>query len=166
MCHNTSCWSLSTYMLDLLWVCSFHLFDRKLQHWFSTWRRWTWECCWKRRNPCVWSLWPEALPEKDESASSSQTGLAPPNGEWPCCLSAARERKTPLFPWVEAPGEGGRGLACVYSLSWPGKHRRGRSVSAVAALPSGLWETSVWWAGGAPALSGVDNELQVLQWVV
>lgn len=97
---------------------------------------------------------------------ASQTGLAPPNGEWPCCLSAARERKTPLFPWAEAPGEGGRGLACVYSLSWPGKHRRGRSVSAVAASPRGLWETSVWRAGGAPAVSGVDNELQVLQWVV
>ncbi len=30
----------------------------------------------------------------------------------------------------------------------------------------GLWETSVWRAGAAPAVSGVDNELQVLQWVV
>lgn len=36
----------------------------------------------------------------------------------------------------------------------------------VAASLRGLWETSVWRAGGAPAVSGVDNELQVLQWVV
>lgn len=166
MCHNTCCWSLSTYMLDLLWVCSFHLFDRKLQHWFSTWRRWTWEGCWELRNPFVWSCDQKLFQRRMSLLPAHRQGLSPPNGEWPCCLSAARERKTPLFPWAEAPGEGGWGLACVYSLSWPGKHRRGRSVSAVAASPRGLWETSVWRAGGAPAVSGVDNELQVLQWVV
>lgn len=154
MCRNTCCWSLSTYMVDMLWVCTHHPFDRKLQYWFSTLRRWTWEGCRELRNPCVWSLWPEALPEKDESASSSQTGLPPPpppNGEWPCCLSAARERKTPLFPWAEAPGEG-VSLCLLSFVAWETQKRKvclgGRSLVAWSVgdecLASWRGSSSVW----------------------
>lgn len=91
------------------------------------------------------------------SPSSPQMG----NGPAVCLLPGKEKHPSSLEQRPQ-----GRGLACVYSLSWPGKLRRGRSVSAVAASSRGLWETSVWRAGGAPAVSGVDNELQVLQWVV
>jgi len=57
----------------------------------------------------------------------------PPNGEWPYCLSAARERKTPLFPWAEGPGEG-VSLCLLSFVAWETQKRKvclgGRSLVA------------------------------------
>lgn len=126
MCHNTCCWSLSTYMLDLLWVCSFHLFDRKLQHWFYTWRRWTWEGCWKLRNPCVWSLWPEALPEKDESASSFTDRACPPKWGMALLSVCCQGKKNTPLPLSGGPRGGGKGVSlCLLSfVAWEAQKRK------------------------------------------
>lgn len=148
MCHNTCCWSLSTHMLDLLWVCSFHLFDRKLQHWFYTWRLLKTE---------------ESLRLVPVTRSSSREGwvcfqltdrACPPKWGMALLSVCCQGKKNTLLPLSGGPRGGGKGVSlCLLSfVAWEAQKRKvclgRRSLAAWSVgdecLASWQCSSSVW----------------------
>lgn len=106
---------------------------------------------------------------------ASKPGLAPPVPHpggmallSVCCQGKKNtSRSPPLSPeWRPQGGRGmGVSLCLLSSVAWEAQKRKVCLSGSGLAVP-GLWETGVWWAGSVPAVSGPDNELQVLLWVV
>lgn len=124
----------------------------------------------KNEEALNWTWWEAILPEKDESASFSLQARvcslsSSPLREWSCCLSAARKKNTSPSP-EQRPNRGIRGILCLHSsVDWEAQRRK--VCLGGHALAARICGRRVFWrAGGTPAVSGLDNELQVFLWVV